>query len=59
MAQYQEPRAQMVRPFLVFTYIWQEGVAITPKVPGALRNVNPVRAITWSVGVTIHCTISQ
>ena len=27
-----------------------------PKVPGAQLNVNPVRAITWFVGVTINCT---
>ena len=27
-----------------------------PKVPGAQLNVNPARAITWFVGVTIYCT---
>ena len=27
-----------------------------PKVPGAQLNVNPARAITWLVGVTIYCT---
>ena len=26
------------------------------KVPGAQLNVNPTRAITWFVGVTIYCT---
>ena len=35
------PPAQMVRLFLVFTYIWQEDVAKIPKVPGAPCNVNP------------------
>ena len=44
MAQCQQgPRAQMVRLFLVFTYIWQEDVAKISKVPGAPRNVNPAR----------------
>ena len=27
-----------------------------PKVPGAQHNINPSRAITWLVGVTIYCT---
>ena len=27
-----------------------------PKVPGAQHNVNPARAMTWFVGVTIYCT---
>ena len=27
-----------------------------PKVPGAQLNVNPARAATWFVGVTIYCT---
>ena len=27
-----------------------------PKVPEAQPNVNPARAITWLVGVTIYCT---
>ena len=47
MALCQKPRAQMVRLFLIFSYIWQEDVAKLPKVPGALRNINPARAITW------------
>ena len=34
------PRAQMVRLFLIFTYIWQEDLAKIPKVPGAQRNLN-------------------
>ena len=29
-----------------------------PKAPGAQLNVNPARAITWLVGVTIYCTFS-
>ena len=38
-----EPRAQIVGLLLVFTYIWLVDVAKIPKVPGALRNVNPAR----------------
>ena len=37
------PRAQMVRLFLVFTYIWQEDLAKIPKEPGAQRDINPAR----------------
>ena len=37
------PQAQMVRLFLIFTYIWQEDLAKIPKVPRARRNVNPAR----------------
>ena len=37
------PRAQMVRLFFFFTYIWQEDLAKIPKVPGAQRDVNPAR----------------
>ena len=37
------PRAQMVRLFFFFTYIWQEDLAKIPKVPGAQRDINPVR----------------
>ena len=58
MAQYQGPRAQMVRLFLLFTSIWQEDVAKIPEVPGTPRNVYPAGAITWLVGVTIYCTFS-
>ena len=36
-------RTHMIRLFWVFTYIWQEDVALIPKVPGAPRNVNPAR----------------
>ena len=41
MAQCQRPRAQMVKLFLVFTYIWQEDFVINRKVPGTSCNVNP------------------
>ena len=27
-----------------------------PKVPGAQLNINPARAITWLVGITMYCT---
>ena len=50
-------RAQMVRLFLVFTYILQEDVAKIFKVPRFPHNINLVRAITWLIGVTIYCTI--
>ena len=50
-------RAQMVRLFLVFTYIWQENVAKISKVPRAPHNINLARAIAWLVGVNIYCTI--
>ena len=50
-------RAQMVRLFLVFTYIWQEDVAKIFKVPRAPHNINLDRAITWLIGVTINCAI--
>ena len=43
--------------FLVFTYFWQKSVEKVFKVPGCQRNINPHRAITWLVGVTIYCTI--
>ena len=50
-------RAQMLRLFLVFTYIWQEDVVKIFKVPRAPNNINLARALTWLVGVTINCTI--
>ena len=38
------PRAQMVRLFLIFTYLyWQQDLAKIPKVPGAQRDVNQAR----------------
>ena len=39
-----------------FCYIWQVDVAKCSKVPGAPRNVNQARVITWLVGVTNYCT---
>ena len=59
MAQCQEPSSQMVRLFLVFTYIWQKDFVKISKVPGAPRNVNPARSITWLVSGDIYCTIFQ
>ena len=56
MAQCQGPCTHMVRLFLLFMCIWQEDVAKIPEVPGAPRNANPAREITWLVGVTIYCT---
>ena len=50
-------RAQMVRLFLVFTYIWQEDVAKIFKVPRAPHNKNLAQAISWLIGVTINCAI--
>ena len=46
------PRAQMVRLFLVFTYIWQKDDAKISKVPRAPRNINTAQAITWLVDVS-------
>ena len=34
----EQRQTQMVRRFLVFTYIWHEDVAKIPKVPLARRN---------------------
>ena len=33
--------------FLVYTYVWQKDVVKIFIVPGAPRNVDPARAITW------------
>ena len=44
-------RAQMVRLFLVFTYVWQEDVAKIFKVQRAPpHNINLAQAITWLIG---------
>ena len=51
------PRAQMVRLFVVFTYIRQEDVEKISKVPSTQRNVNLARAMTWLVDIAIYCTI--
>ena len=61
MAQCQEPHAQIVRLFLVFTYIWQEDVAKVQKCHGP-RARSPTQcksdpAMTWLVDVTIYCTL--
>ena len=58
MAQYllEAPRSDG-ETSLVFTYIWLKDVKKISKVPSAPRNMNPARAITWLVGVTIYCTI--
>ena len=45
------PRAQMVKIFLVFSYIWQENFANIFKVPRAQHNINLARATTWLVGI--------
>ena len=37
------PCAQILRLFMVFTYIWQKHVAKISKVPKAQRDVNPAR----------------
>ena len=42
---------------LVFTVLYlTEKYCKNPKVPGAQLKVNPARAVTWFVGVTIYCT---
>ena len=50
------PRAQMVRFFLFFTYIWQKNVVKITKVPGAQRDIIWQR-ITWFVDETLYCII--
>ena len=57
MAQWQGPCAQMVRLYFWSTLVWEGDVAKISKVPGAPRNVNPARAITWKLGLTIYCTV--
>ena len=47
------PRSDGKTFFLVFTYIWQEDVAKISKMPKATHNINPARAITGLVMVTI------
>ena len=56
MAQCQGPRAQMVRLFFGLHLSLAGKYCKNPKVPAARLNVTPVRAITWFVGVIIHCT---
>ena len=51
MAQYQGLRAQMVKTFLVFTYIWQEDVAKIPEIPRAQDN--NILEVSWVPGNSI------
>ena len=55
MAQSQGPRAQIRLFFGLHLYLARKYYK-NPNVPGAQLNVNPTRAITWFVGVTIYCT---
>ena len=56
MEQCPGPRAQTVR-FFFGRHLYLEGkYCENSKVPRAQLNVNPARAITWFVGVTIYCT---
>ena len=60
MAQCQGPRAQMVTLFLVFTYTWQQDVAIIPENQGPrARQIQPGQYNNMITGVTIYCTIFQ
>ena len=54
MTQCQGPRAQMTF-FGLYLYLAGK-YCENPKVPGSQLNVNPARAITSFVGVTIYCT---
>ena len=55
MVQCKWPRAQMVTFFALHLYL-TERFCKNLKVPGAQLNVNPARALTWFVGITIYCT---
>ena len=55
MAQCQGPRAQLKLLFGLQLYL-AEKYSKNSKVPGLQRNVNPARAITLLVGVTLYCT---
>ena len=57
MAQCQGPHAQIRLFFGLHLYL-AEKYCENPKVLGAQLNVNPVRAITWFVSVSIYCTFS-
>ena len=60
MAQYQVPRSDGNTFFWSSLTSWHEEVEKNFNVPGASRNVNQARAITWLVdAVTIYCTIFQ
>ena len=55
MAQCQGPHAQIRLFFGLHLYLAKRYCKNT-KVPGAQLNVNPTRAITWFVDVTLYCT---
>ena len=55
MDQCQGPRTQ-IRLFFGLHLCLAGKYCKNPRVPGAQLNVNPARAITWFVGVTIYCT---
>ena len=46
MTKHQGTHTQMVRLFLVFTYIWQKDVPKIPEVQRAPRDLNPAQAMT-------------
>ena len=58
MAQCQGLRAQIKLFFYLHLYLAEKDCE-NSKVPGAQLNVNPARAITWLVGVTIYSTFLQ
>ena len=51
------PRAQIMKLFLVFTYIWQKDVAKISKMPRTPCNVDAARQLHAIVSVTIYCNI--
>ena len=51
----QGPRAQRRHLFGLHLHLAGK-YCENPELPGAQLNVNPARAITWFVGVTIYCT---
>ena len=55
MAQCQGPRAQIRIFFGLHLYLARK-YCKTLKVPGAQLKINPTRAITCFVGITIYCT---
>ena len=48
---WQSTRGPVLRWKDFFCYIWKEDVSKISKMPGAPRNVNQARVITWLVGV--------
>ena len=55
MSQCEEFRAQINLFFVLYLYLAGK-YCEKPKVPWAQLEVNPAKAITWFVGVTIYCT---